>query len=220
MEAIRDKLQAEAVKRADARILAYENLDTWLAKQIERKRRDAPQVESRLDEFGFDLEFIESATTLLEMLHSTINSQFSGDAQGERIEFEITFMTLAPSDGKIVVAAWANKHRRMPRSLNMRKNNVDVYKSTVTAEVYKMEKPRSVIVENTSTSDYYKELYEGEKEKIQSTIVHPILNLDNNVCGTIVCHCDSTGFFKQSDKRYWEGIMEIYAKRIYHLLDS
>jgi GAF domain-containing protein len=71
------------------------------------------------------------------------------------------------------------------------------------------------IVEDTALpSERYQELYPGQKERIRSSVVYPALDDDNGILGTLVVHCNRTGFFKRRDERFWRELLETFAVRL------
>lgn len=154
---------------------------------------------------------------VVDRLYLVLEALYSGPRDRiTQIAFEVTFMTKDYDDGFVTIWAWRNRDRRSPRSLLLREARPDIYKDTVTASVYESERPDMVIVEDTRKADFYKPLYEGQKARIQSSIIYPVLADNNELLGTLVTHCDSAGFFKVEDARYWSALLEIYAKRIAH----
>jgi hypothetical protein len=130
-----------------------------------------------------------------------------------RIEFEVTFMTKSLRDSNITIAAWENRDRRAPKSLSMRKENPDIYVDTETDKIYRDPNKTVRVIENTSTSEY-KELYQGQKNRIKSSIVYPVLDDESHLVGTIVIHCDRTNYFVHSRIRFWRELLEPYTKRL------
>jgi GAF domain-containing protein len=131
----------------------------------------------------------------------------------ERIDFEVTFMTKSYRDGHITIPAYANKDGRAPRSMVLRAQHPEIYDSTVTAQIYREAGPTPHIVEDTAIADY-NELYSGQKDRIRSSIIFPVLSDKNEVLGTLVMHCDKRGFFLKREQKYWRDMLEIFAKRI------
>lgn len=142
-----------------------------------------------------------------------------GPAQpGDRVNFEVTFMTQSPDDGKLTIAAWANRPNRQPVSLTIRNNDPDIYEQSASADMYrqaKERKPGQRLVESTlEAGDDYRALYKGQKSSIRSTIIHPVFNLEADLIGTIVLHCDQEGYFRDADYTFWRELLEPVANRI------
>lgn len=151
---------------------------------------------------------------LVEGAYATFETAFGRGLQSEkRIDFEVTFMTKSYRDGHITIPAYANNDGRAPRSMVLRAQNLQIYDSTVTAQIYREAGPTIHIVEDTATADY-ESLYAGQKDRIKSSIIFPVLSDKNELLGTLVVHCDKRSFFLQRDQKYWRDILEIFAKRI------
>ena len=138
-----------------------------------------------------------------------------GDSPSRKINFEVTFMTKSYVDGHIIIPASANEENRRPTSMELRADNPEIYDSTITAAVYRQIRPAIQIIENTSgESALYEELYVGQRKRIASSIVYPILSDKNLLLGTLVVHCDKKNFFLKDKEKYWIRLLEIFAKRI------
>lgn len=153
---------------------------------------------------------------LVEALFQTLETFYSSSAvPGENILFEVTFMTRSYRDDHITIAAWANREGRAPLSLQMRECNPKVYDRSVTAQIYEADRPVAIIVEDTGDpAQAYAQLYQGQLDRIKSTIVYPVLSDMNTVIGTIVAHCDRVGFFRHKDSGYWRELFEVFVSRI------
>jgi GAF domain-containing protein len=133
----------------------------------------------------------------------------------DRIDFEVTFMTRSYIDDGITIPAYENRQGRAPFSMKDRPNNSHLYDRTVTASVYKETRPNIRIVEDTADpKSRYTELYDGQKERIRSSVIYPVLSTANELIGTLVVHCNSPGFFKASDSPFWRELLEVYAVRL------
>lgn len=135
------------------------------------------------------------------------------DDIGGAIDFEVTFMTKSYFDGNITIPASANRERRTPPSMLKRQQDPHIYDRTVTADVYQMTRPTPILVEDTSKGGW-KALYDGQKDRIKSTIIFPVLSGKNELLGTIVVHCNKTNFFRETELSYWRELLEIFAKRV------
>jgi putative methionine-R-sulfoxide reductase with GAF domain len=97
----------------------------------------------------------------------------------------------------------------------LREKNIDIYSDTVTASIYRRGLAEPVVVEDTEDShNKYSELYAGQKRRIKSSIIYPVLSDSNQILGTIVAHCDQKLFFKEKDVKKWIEMLEIYSKKI------
>lgn len=157
------------------------------------------------------VKFIKNAVT---ELYDTLETEYGAAVSiDEHIEFEVTFMSESYVDGKITIAAWANRDGRAPKSLRMRQTNSDIYSETETAKLYADENKTVRIVESASGSDY-KELYPGQKTRIQSSVIYPVLDDAFTLVGALVVHCDKKGFFRKSEVKFWRELLEPYTKRL------
>lgn len=153
---------------------------------------------------------IDCCYAFFEKAYTDNNSMVS------EIRFEVTFMTLSYKDEGITVPYSCNKERRQPNSMLSRENNPDLYNETETAKIYKEynagKKPRMKLIEDTKTEGSgYSEVYEGQKNRIQSTVIFPVFSHRNELLGTIVVHCDKANFFKRKQYRFWEELLEIFS---------
>ncbi len=198
------------------------SLDVLIAKRLSRLHEAfaryktfGPTQATQL--FETAVASMDHIKAVVEELQAVMESQFSG-AFDDPIDFEVTFMTRSFHDGKITIYAWQNRDRRAPISLNERNStNPDIYASTVTAEVYQAARPQMRIVEDTGSptaSNTYVALYQGQLERIKSSVVYPVLSDRNEILGTLVVHCNRSGFFRMKDARFWRQLLEIYAKRV------
>jgi hypothetical protein len=195
---------------------AYASLDAIIARRmkklhmafLEHRNGAAPKAL-----FEASLASTEHIQDLMTSLYEVVQSQFgqAGSLLYE-IDFEATFMTRSYTDNKITICAYQNRDYRRPRSLLLRAKNPDIYDCTVTAEIYRETRPDMHIIADTLT-DAYAEIYPGQRERIRSSVVYPVLSDTNEVLGTIVVHCNRSGFFKRGDADFWRKLLEIYAKR-------
>lgn len=212
-----EALDKATEKQRDALAQAYASLDALISKRMSALHRCA----GRLSEFGRGQDLFEAALASIShiqdpvtALYQILQSQFgrAGSLLNE-IDFEVTFMTRSYIDQKITIYAYENRDHRSPRSLLLRKDDADIYAGTVTAEVYRQPRPDMVITEDTGREPYA-EVYTGQRERIKSAIVYPVLSDENVLLGTLVVHCNEPSFFKRSELRFWRKLLEIYAKRI------
>jgi GAF domain-containing protein len=98
--------------------------------------------------------------------------------------------------------------------MNTRETNPKRYENTETAAIYREESPRGRIIEDTESHDDYAELYPGQKARIKSSIIWPVLSANNVLVGTLVMHCDRAQFFKKSEAKFWREVCEVFAKRL------
>lgn len=140
-------------------------------------------------------------------------SECHGFANG--INFEVTFMTKSYIDNKITIPFGCNRDHRQPISMQMRVSNPDIYENTVTAAIYKMNRPEMQLIPDTNNpNSKYASLYNNQKSRIKSTIVAPVMSSENALLGTLVIHCDKTKFFTKFKYRFWEDLIAVYTAKI------
>ena len=139
----------------------------------------------------------------------------------EETKFEVTYMTLSYRDSQITIPCSRNKEKRTPTSMLNRPEDPQIYKDTVTAEIYKEYnehcKPTLKIIENTlneSANKKYHFIYENQNERIKSSVVLPILSHKNELLGTLVVHCNTCNFFKEKQRPFWYEILQLFASEI------
>ena len=166
---------------------------------------------------------LRNAVASMECLRSIVKNLYShleaecGESEllHDRIDFEVTFMTMSYMDGKITIPAFANRDGRAPLSMTFRNCNPEIYDSTVTAELFKSKRPEMRIVEDTSNqTEKYSELYEGQLKRIRSSIVYPVFDDRNVLLGTLVVHCNRAKFFLRNDELFWKELLERYAVQL------
>lgn len=133
----------------------------------------------------------------------------------DKVKFEVTFMSKSYLDNCITIFAYKNKENRAPTSLQSRSVNKNCYENTITAMIYREQRPSIHIIEDTSDPrSGYEELYPAQQQRIQSTIVFPVFSNKNILLGTLVVHCDKKNFFKNEKLKFWQELLEIFAKRL------
>ena len=159
---------------------------------------------------------MECLRTIVKNLYTQLEGEFGeSELLHERIEFEVTFMALSYSDRMITIPAFANRFGRAPVSMIFREENVGIYDSTATADLFRSDRPEMRIVPDTSEPDEkYSELYEGQLERIKSSIVYPVLDDRNKLLGTLVLHCNRRGFFRRDEGVFWKELLERYAVQL------
>jgi hypothetical protein len=151
-------------------------------------------------------------------LYRTLVGAQGPSAPGMRVDFEVNFMTRSPEDERLTIAFWANRQNRAPISLTMRRKNPDIYEQSVTADMYRESKERRPLprlIESTiRAGDDYRALYPDQKERVRSTIVFPVLDLQTRLVGALVVHCDKEDYFRASDYTFWCELLDPIATRI------
>jgi hypothetical protein len=136
-------------------------------------------------------------------LYETLETDFGlGVSVSEHIEFEVTFMTRSLIDNEITIAAWANRGARAPKSLAKRSQDPKLYTGTETDRLYQDENRTPRFVSSTDTQTY-KELYPGQKTRIKSSVIWPVVDDEFALRGTLVVHCDRSGFFSNKSEKLW-----------------
>ena len=147
-------------------------------------------------------------------LYATLEAEYGYKVSvSEHIEFEVTFMTCSVQDREITVAAWANRDRRAPKSLAGRRIDPKLYSGTETYLLYQDENRTARFVSSTE-GNAYKELYPGQKKRIRSSVIWPVVDDEFGLHGTLVVHCDLAGFFSSKDEKLWRETLEPYTKRL------
>lgn len=141
----------------------------------------------------------------------------------DEINFEVTFMTISYIDNKITIPFSCNKEHRSPTSMLHREEDPDIFSNTETAKIYSIyqsgQKPIMKLIPDTVNEGKYKEIYNGQKDRIKSTIILPILSHKNELQGTLVVHCNKLNFFKNNRYSFWNEILEIFSVDIgYNIL--
>ena len=139
------------------------------------------------------------------------------DKLENRIDFEATFIARSYLDEGLTIPAYANRNRRVPRSMRQREGNPRRFDGTVAAQLYRETNttPRLQIISATDDPKYnYVEMYPGQKERVKSSLVHPVLSPQNVLVGVLVVHCNRARFFQEEDRRYWTELLELFAKRL------
>lgn len=137
----------------------------------------------------------------------------------EDIRFEVTFMTESYKDQGITIPYSANKENRTPISMLQRENNPHTYDHTETAKIYaamnEKRSPTMILIEDTNAGqEDYAEIYDGQKARIRSSVVFPVLSHRTELLGTLVVCCDQVKFFKQKQYDFWHELLEMFSVEI------
>lgn len=217
--ALRTKIESlEKGESAKLRQLLYASslMDQFVAGQIRSLSVDSWESVPAEERARRLIASVERLMDIVRATYQLFESHFGNAERAEdRIDFEVTFMTKSTKDGKITIPAYANRVGRAPISMLKRADNSDIYKTSVTAQIYEAARPEMRIVEDTGHANTsYTELYPGQKERIRSSIVFPVLDEDNRLLGTLVVHCNRPGFFRESERAHWRDLLEIFARRL------
>ena len=125
-------------------------------------------------------------------------------------------MTLSYLDGEITIPYACNRTNSTPTSMLMREEDKTVYKSTVTADIYKeAEEHKNLtirIIPDTSVNYHF--IYDSQKESAKSSIVVPVTSRNGELLGTLVVYCDQTNFFRIKDRLFWQEMMQLFTVEI------
>ena len=193
------------------------SLDGIVARRIQRLHTAFSDYHNKAEAkplFEVALASLDHIQDLIESLYEVVQSQFGQPGSLlNAIDFEVTFMTRSYVDKQLTIYAHQNRENRAPRSLLLREKASDIYDCTITAQIYRETRPEIHIVEDTF-KDLYAEVYPGQRDRIKSSVVFPVLSDRNELLGTIVVHCNRSGFFRNAEAEFWRKLLEIYAKRI------
>ncbi|MBT2244300.1 hypothetical protein JQK15_12220 [Sphingobium sp. BHU LFT2] len=147
-------------------------------------------------------------------LYDTLETEYGFKVSvSDHVEFEVTFMTRSLGDDEITIAAWANRDGRAPKSLAGRKANSKAYSGTETDLLYQDVNRTPRFIESTDGTGY-KELYPGQKTRIKSSVIWPVVDDEFGLRGTLVVHCDRHEFFSSKAEKLWRETLEPYTKRL------
>jgi len=154
---------------------------------------------------------LQNIRIIVESAHRELERHYAEPASRS---FKVNFMTKSFADGEITIAAWANKAERRPSSLLKRARDIRVYDTTKTAEVYRMDEPLPIIVDNTHRAEHNRNyvLDSHQRDRIRSHLVWPVLSPQHELLGTFVIDCTEVGFFRPEDEVVWEDFCEAHAR--------
>ena len=203
-EADRNRLQREI----NAHRSGYQTLNREISEYIKLLRSLAPDLA------GISTAPVDLMRNACRDLYETLEGEYGHSVRvSEHVEFEVTFMTKSIDDGELTVAAWANRDARAPKSLAKRKYDSKVYAGTESDKVYQDENRSPRFVKSTTSPDY-KEIYPGQKNRIKSSVIYPVVDDQFTLQGTLVVHCDSENFFGKELEKFWREMLEPYTKRL------
>ncbi len=134
----------------------------------------------------------------------------------ERVNFEVTLFTPSRVDSNLTIAAWRNKDMRRPKSLRKKENGEpDIYKKTEAAKLINLGASATKVISDTAKPQAnYEQLYDDQKARIQSSVLHPIVSPASKPLGVLVLHCEVAKFFKEADQRYWSELFSVFAPAV------
>ncbi|MHA4836014.1 hypothetical protein [Sphingopyxis sp. MSC1_008] len=186
----------------------YQTLNREISQYISLARRLQPGARE-MSKAVVDMMF-----SACQDLYDTLETEYSYKVSvRDHIEFEVTFMTRSLEDDEITIAAWANRDGRAPKSLAGRKTNPKVYVGTETDLLYQDDNRTPRFIASTDGVGY-KELYPGQKTRIKSSVIWPVVDDEFGLRGTLVVHCDRDEFFSSGSEKLWRETLEPYTKRL------
>ncbi|HEY8225907.1 MAG TPA: hypothetical protein VIG25_11550 [Pyrinomonadaceae bacterium] len=210
------KIQSQTHERAiaDARervtALSVEQL-AQCDKVMEKERVTIDELRSVLI---CDLERISG---LIKAAWEVVNSHHNiSTAATERINFEMTLITASLRDSELTIASWCNRDNIRPKSLGLRaEGEKEIYRRTEAAKMITRRGMETLVIEDTSDpATDYEALYEGQKTRIRSSVLHPVLSPKGQHLGVLVLHCEREDFFRNEDCRYWHELFSVFAPSI------
>lgn len=160
---------------------------------------------------------IDRIKALVDTAWEVVNSHHNVSVDAiERINFEMTLITSSIRDSELTIAAWCNRDNLRPKSLLIReREDTRIYQLTEAAKMISKRITDTIIIEDTSEpAKNYQHLYEGQKERIRSSVLHPILSSKNEHLGVLVLHCERAGFFRDKDRWYWRELLSVFSAPI------
>lgn len=217
---LRAKLESlehrEQVRRRQLEF-AWNRMDQYVAHQVAIVREEGPEGHEQ-PHVEYLKRVVTSPTRLMEIVREVyrfFESQYPPEGSLDFVlDFEATFFTKSYLDGELTIPAHANRQGRAPPSLELRKTDRSIYQRTFAAKIYTETRPTMKIIADTMADPQYMDLYSGQREKICSLVVFPVLSDSNTVLGVLVVHCNKGGFFANSDRAFWSELLEIFGKRL------
>jgi hypothetical protein len=160
---------------------------------------------------------LDRINRLITAAWEVINSHHNiSIASTDRLNFEMTLITPSLRDSELTIASWCNRDNYRPISLRLRKEgDKNIYRRTQAAKMIEGRVTDTLVIEDTSApTENYEALYDGQKARIRSSVLHPILSPKNEHLGVLVLHCEQTKFFRARDTRYWRELFSVFAPTI------
>ncbi len=127
VETIRKNINLENQSKIRARDQSYSYVDRYVTENLKHFHQSAIKYLSNPASITVEEVFFNSLNNikaLIEKLYSTLESHFTDalelDLDGNRIDFEVTFMTKSYKDDQITIPACSNRENRSPRSMVLR----------------------------------------------------------------------------------------------------
>jgi hypothetical protein len=179
----------------------------WIAANLRVFRGDEPPAQFIYGRVAP----MQNFRTIVESAHRELERHYGVPT---RRGFKVNFMTKSFIDREITIAAWANKAERRPSSLQRRASEPRFYHTTKAAEVYRMEEPQPIIVDDTYRPEHSRNylLDSHQRDRIRSHLVWPVLGPQHELLGTFVIDCTEVGFFRSEDEVLWEDFCEAHTR--------
>lgn len=134
-------------------------------------------------------------------------------AETDRLNFEVTVIARSLRTQALTIPAWRNRDRRKPRSLTAQEEGqIDIYDRTEAAKMIASKEPKTRVISDTSARGAdYNSLYDGQKTRIRSSVLHPVLSPAGDVLAVVVLHCEREKFFREEDTRYWHELFTLFS---------
>lgn len=200
--------------------VSMKSLENSQGEQLQKQLKGKSSISSEL----LVTICINNITSIVNQCYEFFDNTFSTGDLVKPISFEVTFMTKSYQDKEITIPAARNRERTQPCSMLKRQTNKLIYSNTVSAEVYSEyengKKPQMHIISDTnsqrkdSNQKEYHFIYEGQGDRIKSSIVLPIISHKNELLGTLVVHCNQPNFFKQKKEDFWRELLDIFSVEI------
>lgn len=168
------------------------------------------KISEYVEALAIDIDRMEA---VIRAIWEVVNSAHNpGSSSLDRLNLEVTLITPSIRDGKLTIAAWANRENRAPKSLQLREKDPEIYDKTKAAELIRDGDVEVLVIPDTSPPEVrYSSLYDGQKRRIKSSVLFPVMSAHSEPLGVIVVHCDEVGVFSLEDKRYWKELLSVFA---------
>ena len=160
---------------------------------------------------------LERINRLITAAWEVVNSHHNVSvAATDRLNFEMTLITQSLCDSELTIASWCNRDNFRPKSLLLRtEGDKTIYHRTEAAKMIEKRITDTLVIEDTSApTENYEALYEGQKARIRSSVLYPILSPKSEHLGVLVLHCERTKFFRVNDARYWRELFSVFGPSI------
>jgi hypothetical protein len=210
------------VRSSDAHHLAIadarERMTTLNVEQLARCDKSMEKESVSIDELRSVLICeVERIDGLIKAAWEVVNSHHNVSVNAtERINFEMTLITPSLQDQELTIASWCNRDNHRPKSLSLRlEGNTRIFRLTEAAKMIEKGTTETIVIEDTSApTENYQPLYEGQKARIRSSVLHPILSPKGKHLGVLVLHCERHRFFSGDDRRYWHELLSVFGPTI------